>query len=390
MELSSFNYRNYDKTKRIVIYGATVGAKVIFYALKNLNIQPSFFVDKNPKLFSQIDNVPVCDISCISRNDIVINALTRSFSSACDSLYKLDLESVYECVSIIEAFDLRMCHLSPDEVEIAKDFKNKYPIYATKQKNDTVVLPSLELFITQRCTLKCRDCSHLIPLYEKPKDIDVEEIIRDMEQIFSAVERIEDLIILGGEPFLYKDLRILLDYLYQKNQIGIITFITNGTIIPNDEVLEAIMRVHARVRISNYGIYARNKDKLIDKCREFSISCYVNDEDWLDMGTIVKHNYSIDYMQDMFKNCPFVYALLLYNGELFRCAHIAHLNKLGFINTRDYDAVNIRDKENDLRDAIINLMNISYLEGCRYCNGIGDGTHFIKPAIQGIKKVEIN
>ena len=38
-------------------------------------------------------------------------------------------------------------------------------------------IPRISIIVTTRCSLRCEGCSQLIPCYEKPYDISMEEII---------------------------------------------------------------------------------------------------------------------------------------------------------------------------------------------------------------------
>ena len=73
-------------------------------------------------------------------------------------------------------------------------------------------MPILEVFITERCTLRCRDCSHLIPEYKAPKNYEMKEIINVLENVLKVVDKISDLIILGGEPVLHMELYKLIEW----------------------------------------------------------------------------------------------------------------------------------------------------------------------------------
>ena len=43
----SFTKENYDKTKKILIYGAGNYGQIALFGLKSMGIMPDFFVDKN-------------------------------------------------------------------------------------------------------------------------------------------------------------------------------------------------------------------------------------------------------------------------------------------------------------------------------------------------------
>ena len=275
-----------------------------------------------------------------------------------------------------------------NEGELVADFLEKYPIYASSCRKD-ICLPSLEVFITERCTLRCRDCSHLIPRYQNAKDYNIEEIIGNLNKISKMVERISDLIILGGEPLLHKGLYQLLEWGYQQKCIGTLTIVSNGSVMPDEKLLSVMKETKARIRLSNYGKYSIKLNEIQFECRKRGISCFINDELWTDMGRIYNHNYTKKELTEIFTDCPFSYDLLLLKGRIYRCAHVAHLNNLQIINSCSHDSIdvadiideNINEKKQELRE----YMEVDYLEGCSYCNGIKNSIQGIEPAIQGAR-----
>ncbi|MCK5757461.1 MAG: hypothetical protein KAH14_00090, partial [Clostridiales bacterium] len=66
-------------------------------------------------------------------------------------------------------------------------------------------LDYVEVFITSRCNLRCRDCSILVPYLPKLEDFNVDEAINDLNELLELVDCIHKVEILGGEAMLNKD-----------------------------------------------------------------------------------------------------------------------------------------------------------------------------------------
>lgn len=389
MQLKEFIYEEVDN-KPIVIYGATVGGKIIYQCLRNKGIEVSFFIDRDTKK-REWCGLPVKSPSAL-KNDkcyMVLIALTRSFVSAYNFMEEIGYEKVYSCSELIKDKKIQDFEYSENEKIVVGDFLNKYPIYAENLKENEIVLPALEVFVTERCTLRCRDCSHLIPRYENPRDYEVDDIIEHIENVLKIVKKISDLIVLGGEPLLYKRLPKLLEFCYSQKKIETITIVSNGTVMPNENFFKVMHKTGARLRLSNYGKYSTRLNELKFICKKENIECFINDELWTDMGEIYDHNYTERELKDVFSDCPFAYAILLLKGRIFRCPHIAHLNNLKVIDSYHHDCVDIRNinagnieiKKKELST----YLNIPYLLGCSYCNGIKNSIQGIEPAIQGIR-----
>lgn len=378
------------ENEKIVIYGTTIGGKVIFQCLQNNELKVDFFCDRSKK-YSEFCGIPVKDPTVLLNNKHykVLIALTRSFDSAYQFLEKIGYNEAYCCKNLIKEKKIEDFSYAENEKELVQDFLEKYPIYAAPNAEKDIILPSLEVFITERCTLRCRDCSHLIPRYQHPRDYDMNQIINTLENTLKVVTKIPDLIILGGEPILHKELYKLLYWGNEQKAIGTLTIISNGSVLPDEKVLTSIKETNTRIRLSNYGKYSVKINDFAKILKKREISYYINDELWTDMGEIVCHSYSKEELKEIFTDCPFSYGYLLLKGRIFRCAHVAHLNNLGVIDSYMHDSVelleikveNIEDKKKELRK----YMQIDYLEGCMYCNGVKNSIQGIEPAIQGVR-----
>lgn len=392
MILKEFDLESYEGVG-IVIYGTTVGGKVVYQCLQNAGIEVDFFCDRSQK-YRQFCGCSVKDPSVLEKEGgyIILNVLTRSFESACQFLEQISYQEVYTCRKLIKDKTVEDFIYDENEKELVANFLEKYPIYADDNRDENIILPSLEVFITERCTLRCRDCSHLIPRYQQPRDYDISEIIVNLENVLKITKGVLDLIILGGEPFLHGELYKLLEWGYEREDIGTLTILSNGSVMPNEHLFTIMQKTKARIRISNYGKYSICLHEIQKICDKKGIACFVNDELWVDMGRPCKHNYMLNELKEIFTDCPFSYSLLLLQGKIYRCAHVAHLNNLGIISTDGHDSIdvlkvaddNVQEKKGELQ----RYMGIGYLEGCNMCNGIKNSIQGVEPAIQEMRMVE--
>jgi hypothetical protein len=86
---------------------------------------------------------------------------------------------------------------------------------------------SLAVILNTTCTLRCRHCSLRIP-YIQPYIGDANAICSDVTTIVNASGGLVELLLQGGEPFLYKDLAMLLERLSALPIIQLF-IITNAT-----------------------------------------------------------------------------------------------------------------------------------------------------------------
>ena len=240
---------------------------------------------------------------------------------------------------------------------------------------DTIV--HLDVVITECCSLRCRDCSNLMQYYHKPENLDAGEIISSLRRILSAV-RVEQLKILGGEPFVcQKVLMQVLEYLRDEagDRVGVIDVITNGTIIPSEECI-AVLKSDPKIRVifSNYG-------ELSAKLPEFSAVCeregirydIVGDDTWWDFGTPVIHDETDKKTQHRYDGCySRRLCTTLYRGKLYVCPRQAHAIRLGIVPEDSTETVEVSDplyKDTDMmHDAVYRLMDRKEsISTCKYC-----------------------
>ena len=99
------------------------------------------------------------------------------------------------------------------------------------QRNE-VRVNSIDVVLTQRCTLKCTDCSNLMQYYSKPAQIDTSVILKSLQALKSCFDYVHEFRIIGGEPLLNKEFGKIIDYISKNFNYGYIVVYTNGTIIP--------------------------------------------------------------------------------------------------------------------------------------------------------------
>ncbi len=89
--------------------------------------------------------------------------------------------------------------------ELYDEAKERNPRFIRLIEPENTVIPALEIKATSCCTLRCKDCTHLIPYTRRPAHMPVSDLIGDISKILSAA-KIEGLIFLGGEIMIYPHL----------------------------------------------------------------------------------------------------------------------------------------------------------------------------------------
>jgi organic radical activating enzyme len=125
----------------------------------------------------------------------------------------------------------------------------------------------LDFPITTRCTLNCRDCMQYIP-YRPKHDIPIETLKQELDALFRNVSFVGEISIIGGEPFLHKQLPDLLEYIREnyRGHIGSLVITTNSTVTPELRVLELCRKIGIFISVSDYS---KTLPQLEDKITKF-------------------------------------------------------------------------------------------------------------------------
>ena len=253
--------------------------------------------------------------------------------------------------------------------EVSESTLHKYKKKREK-KQDYLVIPKINLIVTDKCTLKCDKCRALMPDMCNPKDENLDQVIEEMNVILDAVDDIIDFEPIGGEPFLYKYLPEVLEYACSVDKINTVVISTNGTIIPNERLLIALRNKKVFVNISDYG-YICSLSKLV-KCFEdngvlFEVE---SNQTWFDVGDVAYRNRDEEQLVDEFENCYCQYLVkYVWNKKIWVCPRAPRLESLGITTSeRDYCVLSKLDNVEMTRKKILDLYKRTYANACNYCD----------------------
>ena len=257
-------------------------------------------------------------------------------------------------------------------------FSMIYEVYI----KDMIKIDRIEIFMTSHCNLSCRNCIAFIPYFKEKKHIPVEKLKKDADILFSKVDYVFKLKILGGEGLCYPYLIEYIDYLHQNygNKIGSLRIGTNGTIIPSSELLEACKRDQATLDISDYALAVPNRSKMddiISLCKENGVSVDIKrtGEQWLDMG--FPNNIPAEKNEEQLRNHFFKCAMFcrdFYDGKLFFCCSNFAAVTAGLIdlNENDYFDFCCEFSKKELLEYELGYSHLGHTSFCRVCRGCSD------------------
>lgn len=286
---------------------------------------------------------------------------------------------IFNCVSLFLEVDFSNYDFWAEPqfiIRSLEEYMNSVYFYTSED----VYINQLCLSITSRCTLRCKYCSAYVPYTKNHKDLPIESVISDLKLLFDAIHFIDSINILGGEPFLYPQLGTLLKFLHEIPLFRAAPLITNGTLIPSEDVLQ-LLEEDKRfvVRFSHYGALSTKLEEFVELCKKRDISYeIVNYAYWNPLPKIGPTASSENMLKRRFLNCTSSTQLPLVNGKLFCCCTLSsmHLQHLDAIPDNPNDYVDLRKSHSatELREAIKCYLNRfrsgEYLSACAYCTGV--------------------
>lgn len=364
----------------VIVYGlGRTGEQMIAYLMDVLKLQISCIIDNDPKKqkmgkFLGVDIISLKQAKSVIKNKkIVVMAGAMAYSAIADTLKDSGYREFIDFCSV-EQYILEYCW----------------------KKEKKVVLCKISTMITTACSLKCKHCSVFIPEHNEKVIFSCEQMKADMDAFFRLVDDVICYQFVGGEPFLNKELKEIIEYLVSQygERVNNIQIITNGTCIPDEPTLKAMQENKVSVRISDYTTqveYKEKLDKLLSKLDEKGIehSSLVQME-WSDLGfPYEKTDWGDDpelihqHMMCCSHNCQ-----LLNDRKYYFCSSVWSAEKCGLMKTQKDDFIQLEElnpldeshKKSILEYTLGNLPGKGYLSLCRFCNGYGSDNKIIIPA----------
>lgn len=402
-EMRRFSENDINEKDLFVIYGAGVYGK---FALEGFQ-----FLCKEIGISFQNVNVLFCDTHKYKQKTITINTCKQKRGGVFDIINPKKLKNkeyylgkIHVIIALAFGYHEVKCELENLDHIIAydayylmqhytksKEFNNKidiqlntddllekYQFYSMfdreKINNENLVIPWISIPITEKCSLNCKYCISLMPYYGNPANYILKDIKEEIEALIEVSDKIMELQIVGGEPFIYPELADVLDYVVSIHKIKKVTIVTNSTILPNKPLIDKLKNQKIHIIADDYGVISSKYEELLKLCEREKISYEKQKYDnWENVGPIrfrgddkSKIEFDKQFNICFFKNC-----MTLIKGKIYRCQYGARTVDLGQTPDDPKDYVNILDKtvKTDIKREKLKslLVRKEHLTSCEYC-----------------------
>ena len=377
----------------VIIFGAGIVGEVLFHACRDAGIKVECFCDNNiNKTLS-----PMCNIEVIH----TLN-LRAKYRDAVFLISAADIKDVVEQLKVLGYARWRAGSLLLKDFDVSRypfsappDFVN-FAVGACLLCHDSYLNPeklflrSVDIIITERCSLKCRDCSNLMQYYEKPANCDMKELEQAIDTFCAFIDEVHEFRVIGGEPFMNKEFHLIIKKLLAEPKVKKIVIYTNGTILPGKEQIEYLKNSKVLLLITDYGVLSKKLNELIQILQLNKVAFYARKaQGWTDCAKIMRHYRSIEQQKEIFRSCCAKNTVTLSRGKLFRCPFSANADRLRAVPNHEDDYINIFQKSqgpmdiHEMKNRIRTfLLGKDFLQVCDYCNGRSFGAPEIAPAVQ--------
>lgn len=260
---------------------------------------------------------------------------------------------------------------------------------------DLVYLSSLNIVPSTLCNLNCNGCLNFNPYIKEHTTYSLEQLKGDCDSLFNAIDLIGRFQITGGEPFLYKNLNELIPYIHNNYAKKIIAFeiVTNGTVMPSDEICEVLFNNNVLVYLDDYRKNVPLAEKMYIKIKEMfdkhKVTYFENCvPEWFDLQpTQPKRNMTDEELVEYFDKCGCPWATVSHNS-LSSCNYSLYATKAGIVkfdedNYFDLTAEQTREWKKQLVEFRLRYNNKGYVELCRQCSGFSKvNNNILEPAVQ--------
>lgn len=385
-ETKTFKKECYCSQNELIIYGASVYGELAYYALRKIGIIPTYFCDRaiNQEEYFGVKVIRPSEMAN-HKDAAVIIASSDYFHEIKRQLRQSGCQNLYDMEYLLSV-DLNTENLSARAADFYDKKQDYIDIVWAADRDGELNFPRVQFVVTSGCSLRCRDCISLMQYYEKPENTDLEKYKAGFFRLLECVTNIFDFRILGGEPFVHREMYKLIEWFHDEEKIKRISVFTNGTIIPPELTLAQLKREKIRVHISDYGFNRDKIQELVKVFKQNEIKYYIQPYDfWQDAGNLLKRNYTEHKKEDLFQRCYERECFSYFNGRLYHCPRSAHGINLGAMPDAKTEYVDLMDESidnNEIKRQLKFQRERNYIEACDYCDGADSHRLKIEPAIQ--------
>ena len=370
------DYNEFDGN--LIIYGAGDTGKFAAYALMRKDVCFVCYCDSDTRKHNtQVSGYEVISPAELKEKhpDSPVLIASLHHKQLYDELTDAGFSIILDCIDLFMDVDFSELESKMPLMQIHRLLNRYYDMMSGIVFTGADKLRVLIILVTEKCTLRCRECQSLMQYFMHPVDYDYDDTVKAVSNILKSVDYLDRITVIGGETFLYPRLAELLDFLYTFDNYGRVQIVSNATVIPENNVINALRNPKVYVKLSDYGLLSQKMSALIeyfeDECIRYERTVQ---SQWYQRSEIKDYGRSNDELKDIFLNCCYggKQCLSTARGRLYFCGFAAYAERLGAIPMIESDSVNLLEEslsKEDLLKKIGSMYDVGYIKACNYCIG---------------------
>ncbi|ABL00934.1 radical SAM protein [Pelobacter propionicus] len=366
--------------KDVIIWGGAGTGKFYGELLLSLGITVHCFIDRNADSIDPIFGLPVYTPDILRNKEnctLLIAASRKSFNEIINDIEANNFNPA-------DIFDGCMHFHALQEsvrtmrINYSAELADMKPF---RQLERGLTIQHLELVVTTLCTLRCKHCAHMNSHYYfipegkcKLRHFPVDDLVSTVEKILQSVDVVNELSIVGGEPFLHPDLADIIHKLQKHNKVRRVEIATNGTVCPKQEVVKVLKGEKLYVTVSDYGKISTEISRLSDifASRDIKYRIQAQGYGWDDLGDHCFRNRSEAELNVTYSSCLDNRYKIILDKKMYDCHRVANASNLGYYSPDDSECIDVLSfTSTELRKKISALYQLDHIPYCNYCNGKG-------------------
>ena len=273
-----------------------------------------------------------------------------------------------------------------------------------QRRNDNIIhmvfFTSRNIIPSTVCNLNCRDCLNFTPYIKKHITYHWEDMKKDIDLFFNAVDKIFRFQVSGGEPMLYSRLKDVMEYVdeHYRGKIVRLELVTNGTIVPSDELCAYLSQRDIYVYLDDYRMSCPDGEEIhrqvYEKFQKFHVNFADNHvEQWMRIyrPDCERQERNEQQKAELFRRCKNPYSTI-WKGGISACNYSVYAAKAGLCEEAEDDYYDLAsytpEKKKELVEFRVGYNKKGYVSFCEKCEGYGTiNQHWCTPAIQAKEKL---
>ena len=362
---------------KVFLWGAGKIGSVVAYAMEQRGWKFNAFIDSA----KEKQGNTYCEHTIISPEELykerqkVLIILSCAFPNIIYELKEKGYTNVYTPTFLLKEIDFTGYEgelTSEYAIRIVENALRNYVLYYKRG----IPIERLLFMVTDKCTLRCKNCDAYIPYHAHPVEDSIEVIMESFNRILDVCEYVDTVDILGGEPLVHSDIDSIVKFFVDEKRCNKVTIISNGTIMPSPNLLKILQSPKCTFRLSDYGKLSLRKEQLIDEFKNKNIQYELTNYQYWDTVPLIQrtdeNQQQLDYK---FASCT-TNLFYIKRGKMFCCTFCVGLSSLGMNLIPDFQnnyvqLINV-PKENvgiNIEMFIKQVHERKHIEACKYCPG---------------------